>query len=121
MQTRMYKGQLRVITAHPYMSQWWEWPLLTRRSGMPLTKEADGALVRGVLLLGNPLIMWSGLLTLLACAWGWYKERTRTPFFILTFYLAYYLCWILIPPKDRLLLLLLPSRNDADVCTCLRL
>lgn len=99
MQTRMYEGQLRVITAHPYMSQWWEWPLLTRPIWYAFDKEADGALVRGVLLLGNPLIMWSGLLTLFACAWGWYKERTRTPFFILTFYLAYTLCWILIPRK----------------------
>jgi dolichyl-phosphate-mannose--protein O-mannosyl transferase len=55
--------------------------------------------VRGVILLGNPVIMWGGLLALLGCAWGWVVERRRDAFLILAMYIAFYASWILIPRK----------------------
>src|SRR5690606_14650735 len=30
---------------------------------------------RGVLLIGNPVIMWGGLIALLACLYAWLKNR----------------------------------------------
>jgi dolichyl-phosphate-mannose--protein O-mannosyl transferase len=96
MQPAMYAGQLRVIQSHPYMSQWTGWPLMLRPIWYAFDKVGDGY-VRGVLLLGNPWIMWTGLLALAACLWAWIARRSRAAFLILAFYGALYLCWAFIP------------------------
>ena len=100
MQYRMWDGQLRVVSSHPYMSRWIDWPLITRPIWYAFDREGAGqAWVRGVLMIGNPLIMWGGLLALLFCAWEWIQTRNRKAFFILYFYSVYYVCWIIIPRK----------------------
>ena len=54
MQKKMYEGQLRVVSSHPYMSYWSDWPLLGRPIWYAFDKEGFGSeWVRGVLLLGN--------------------------------------------------------------------
>jgi len=100
MQKKMWEGQLRVVTAHPYMSTWPDWPLLKRPIWYAFDKEGEkDAFVRGVILLGNPLIMWSGVLAVLLCLRDWIAERRREAFLITAFYAALYLCWIIIPRK----------------------
>jgi dolichyl-phosphate-mannose-protein mannosyltransferase len=100
MQAKMYDGQLRVVSQHPYMSQWPDWPLLKRPIWYAFDKEgANQEIVRGVLLIGNPLIMWSGMIALVACAWGFIRSRRRDAFLILAFYAAFFGSWILIPRK----------------------
>ncbi len=100
MQFKMYDGQLRVVSSHPYMSQWLDWPLLTRPIWYAFEKEpGDPNSVRGVLLLGNPLMMWTGLLALAVCAWEGIKKRKTAPFLISFFYAAFYGCWVAIPRK----------------------
>ncbi len=100
MQTRMWEGQLRVISAHPYMSRWMDWPLLSRPIWYAFDREVtDSRWVRGVLLIGNPLIMWTGLLALIACIWDFFRTRNRKLFFIVFFYFAFFACWIVIPRK----------------------
>ena len=71
MQPKMWDGQLRVVTAHPYMSTWLQWPLLKRPIWYAFDKEGGAnQWVRGVLLVGNPLIMWAGLSYGLALRYG---------------------------------------------------
>ena len=70
-QWEMYQRQTQVLPAHTYQSTWWTWPLLIRPIWY-LYEPADGA-QRGILLLGNPAIMWTGLLAVLACWWGWVR------------------------------------------------
>ncbi|MGZ3707800.1 MAG: phospholipid carrier-dependent glycosyltransferase [Bdellovibrionota bacterium] len=98
MQRKMWDGQLRVVTNHPYMSNFMDWPILKRPIWYAFDKEGND-FVRGVLLLGNPLIMWGGLLALLGCLWGWIKTRSSESFLILAFYAAFYLSWAIIPRK----------------------
>jgi dolichyl-phosphate-mannose--protein O-mannosyl transferase len=98
MQARMLDGQQRVVTAHPYMSDWKGWPLMLRPIWYAFDKEG-GEYVRGVLMIGNPLIMWSGLLAMIACVWSWFARRSREAFLIVTFFFAFYLCWAVIPRK----------------------
>ena len=98
MQTRMWDGQQRVVTSHPYMSSWTQWPLLSRPIWYAFDKEGTDW-VRGVFLVGNPLLMWGGLLALLACLWSWVAHRSRAAFLILAFYAALYLPWAVIPRK----------------------
>ncbi|XYI03862.1 phospholipid carrier-dependent glycosyltransferase [Sorangium sp. So ce1128] len=100
MQKRMWEGQLRVVGSHPYMSSWIEWPLIRRPIWYAFDHEGDhDEYLRGVVLLGNPFIMWTGLVALLGCLWGWIAERSRAGFVILLFYAAYCGSWIVVPRK----------------------
>jgi dolichyl-phosphate-mannose--protein O-mannosyl transferase len=95
MQLRMYEAQTQVLHPHPYQSDWWSWPLLIR----PIWYfyEPDQGNVRGVLMLGNPLLMWGGLLAVVACWAAWFRERSRAALVaagLWTFSLA---IWALIP------------------------
>jgi len=98
MQKRMYEGQLRVVNTHPYMSRWYEWPLLIRPIWYAFDKEGT-SFVRGVVLLGNPLLMWTGLLAVLVCAWGWIQERSKVAFLIFLTYTILTFSWAAIPRK----------------------
>jgi dolichyl-phosphate-mannose--protein O-mannosyl transferase len=100
MQARMWDGQQRVVTHHPYMSTWLEWPTLYRPIWYAFDKEGDRQeWVRGVLCIGNPLVMLSGLLAIALCLWGWFTTRKRDAFLISVFYFAFFLCWAFIPRK----------------------
>jgi dolichyl-phosphate-mannose--protein O-mannosyl transferase len=100
MQWRMWEGQLRVVNSHPYMSQWKDWPTLKRPIWYAFERgPGNPPVVRGVILLGNPLIMWSGLIALLVCLQDWITQRKRESFLILFFYSMYFFCWVLIPRK----------------------
>lgn len=58
-QRTMYAQQTQVLPPHPYQSAWWTWPFMVRPIWY-LYEVADGA-QRGILLLGNPAILWGGL------------------------------------------------------------
>ena len=100
LQLKMWDGQQRVVTSHPYMSNWTTWPLMLRPIWYTFDKEGSHQeLVRGVLLLGNPLIMWTGLLAILFCLKDWVVKRSRAAFLISIIYLSLLLCWMVIPRK----------------------
>lgn len=99
-QKTMWEGQLRVVSSHPYMSNWTGWALMLRPIWYAFDKEGtNGEFVRGVILLGNPLIMWTGLAALAVCVWGWLAHRSRAAFLIVAFYAVFYLSWGIIPRK----------------------
>lgn len=74
-QWQMYQLQTQVLPSHTYQSSWWRWPLMLR----PIWYfyEWDRGAQRGVLLIGNPVIMWGGLVAVLACYWAWLRERGK--------------------------------------------
>lgn len=99
-QARMLDGQKRVVNTHPYMSQFWEWIIMKRPIWYAFDREgSDGEWVRGVLLLGNPAIMWGGLLAILALIVAFFRERSKSVFLILYFYFGFAFCWVAIPRK----------------------
>jgi dolichyl-phosphate-mannose-protein mannosyltransferase len=99
-QTRMLDGQKRVVNSHPYMSQFTDWILMKRPIWYAFDKDvAKPDMIRGVLLLGNPLIMWGGLLAILGLVVEVLRKRAFIPFMILYFYFGFALCWIAIPRK----------------------
>lgn len=99
-QARMLDGQKRVVNTHPYMSSFWDWITMRRPIWYAFDKEGpQHETVRGVLLLGNPLIMWGGLLAILALIVDLFRRRSTAAFLILYFYLGFALCWIVIPRK----------------------
>lgn len=101
MQLRMWQGQGRVVSSHPYMSTWPQWALIRRPIWYAFDKEGrfPREWVRGVILLGNPFVIWSGVAAVAFCFFSWIRSRRREAFLILVIYAAFYLSWIVIPRK----------------------
>lgn len=76
-QLDMWKLQTQQLTPHNYQSDWWSWPLMIR----PIWYfyEPDQGATRGVLLIGNPAIMWGGLVAVAACWWAGLREKAGVP------------------------------------------
>ncbi len=85
----MYLRQTQKLPPHTYQSTWWTWPLLIRPIWY-LYEPVDGA-QRGILLLGNPAVMWGGLVAVLACYQAWVRTgaaRLLAPAALWTFSVA---------------------------------
>lgn len=94
-QWNMLALQTQVLSPHTYQSDWWSWPLLIR----PIWYfyEWDDGAQRGVLLIGNPIVMWGGLLAVLACYWAWFKERAIRPLAVALLWTASLAIYVVIP------------------------
>jgi len=94
-QLEMWKLQTQALTPHNYESDWWSWPLLIR----PIWYfyEPDQGAMRGVLLIGNPAIMWGGLLAVAACWWAGLREKAGVPLFIAMLWTFSLGMWAVIP------------------------
>ncbi|UZK65997.1 glycosyltransferase family 39 protein [Sphingomonas sp. M1-B02] len=94
-QAQMYALQTQILPAHNYQSDWWSWPLMLR----PIWYfyEPDLGAQRGVLLIGNPVIMWGGLLAVLACYWAWFRTRAARPLAVALLWTASLAIYAVIP------------------------
>jgi dolichyl-phosphate-mannose-protein mannosyltransferase len=91
--------QTQVPEPHPYQSQWWDW-MINRRTIWYLYEPVDGA-QRGIMLIGNPVTMWFGLIAMGWCAWAGWQSRKDTPRWdciaLVAVYLASLCLWIVAP------------------------
>lgn len=96
-QLHMFELQTRPLAQHTYQSTPWQWPLITR----PIwyLYEPVVGVQRGVLLVGNPAIMWGGLVALAACLWDGVKDRQPRLLIPSALYLFSMAVWIVIPKK----------------------
>ncbi|MCW3848698.1 glycosyltransferase family 39 protein [Sphingomonas sp. LB-2] len=94
-QIDMYAQQTQVLAAHTYQSSWYQWPLISR----PIWYfyEEDMGTWRGVLLVGNPLIMWGGVLAVLLCLIAWIETRALRPAAMALLWIASVAIYIIIP------------------------
>ena len=94
-QWEMYALQTQKLKAHTYQSDWWSWPLMLR----PIWYfyEWDRGAQRGVLLIGNPLVMWGGLVAVLACYWAWLKDKAIRPLAVALLWTASLAIYVVIP------------------------
>lgn len=74
LQREMYDLQTFVLASHNYQSDWWSWPLMLR----PIWYyyELDAGVQRGILFVGNPAILWGGLVAVAACLIGGLRDRS---------------------------------------------
>jgi dolichyl-phosphate-mannose--protein O-mannosyl transferase len=91
----MYERQTQVLPPHTYQSNWWTWPLLIRPIWY-LYEPSDGA-QRGILFIGNPAVMWSGLVAVVACWWGWVKSGSARLFAAGSLWTGSIAIWAVIP------------------------
>ncbi|MGI4732796.1 MAG: phospholipid carrier-dependent glycosyltransferase [Janthinobacterium lividum] len=75
-QATMFHQQTQILAPHPYQSAWWTWPLMIRPIWY-LYEPADGA-QRGILMLGNPAVLWSGLVAVPLCLWAGLRPNPGT-------------------------------------------
>jgi dolichyl-phosphate-mannose-protein mannosyltransferase len=108
-QRRIFADSITTAIAnHTYMSQWPTWPLLLRPVWF-LFDKADDQHIAAVVLLGNPLVLWPGLLAICLCLYDFVVARRKAAFLILMFYLGCYLPWALLPRALSFLYYYLPS------------
>jgi dolichyl-phosphate-mannose--protein O-mannosyl transferase len=95
LQQEMWALQTQKLHAHPYQSSWWSWPLMLR----PIWYfyEPDKGAQRGVLLIGNPVILWGGLVAVAACWWAGLRHGARQLLAVAALWTASLLIWALIP------------------------
>ena len=94
-QLEMFRQQTQVLPHHTYQSAWWSWPLVIRPIWY-LYEPADGA-QRGILMIGNPAIMWGGLVAVAACLWAGARERSWAYGGVAALWLGGWGMWALIP------------------------
>jgi len=94
-QLEMWKLQTQALTPHNYQSDWWSWPLLIR----PIWYfyEPDQGATRGVLLIGNPAVMWGGLIAVAACWWAGLRDKAGVPLFAAILWTFSLGVWAVIP------------------------
>lgn len=94
-QFEMWSLQTQVLAPHNYQSSWWSWPLMLRP--MWYFYGPDQGAVRGVLLIGNPAILWGGLVAVLACWWAGLRDKAAAPLAIATLWTFSLAIWAIIP------------------------
>ena len=94
-QREMWGYQTQVLPQHTYQSSWWTWPLDLRPIWY-LYEPVDGA-VRGVLMIGNPVVMWGGLIAVVACLWRYTRRRDAMAGAAALLWIASLLIWAIIP------------------------
>ncbi|WP_288936513.1 phospholipid carrier-dependent glycosyltransferase [uncultured Sphingomonas sp.] len=94
-QLDMYRQQTEVLPPHSYQSAWYSWPF-DYRPIWYLYERADGA-QRGILMLGNPAVMWGGLVAVAACLWAGMRARAAAPTLAGLLWAASIAMWAIIP------------------------
>lgn len=74
-QLEMLTLQSSPMASHPYQSRWWQW-VLDQRPIWYFYEPVNG-IQRGVLMIGNPAIMWGGLAALVAGVHAGVREGAR--------------------------------------------
>lgn len=94
-QLEMYHQQIQVLPPHTYQSAWYSWPLDLRPIWY-LYEPVDGA-QRGILMLGNPVVMWGGIAAVIACLWSWARHRSTPLGVVAWLWVASVAMWAIIP------------------------
>ena len=94
-QATMYAEQTQVLPPHTYQSDWWSWPFMIR----PIwyLYEPVNGVWRGILMLGNPAILWGGLIAVAACTWAGWRTRSLTLLGAAALWAASYLMFAIVP------------------------
>lgn len=94
-QLDMYRQQTQVLPPHTYQSSWWTWPF-DWRPVWYFYEPADGA-QRGILMLGNPVVMWGGLVAVVAGIAAWVRDGDARTGGVALLWIASVAMWALIP------------------------
>lgn len=105
---------------HPYASRWWEWPLMTRPVWYAFEADATREHAAVVFLVGNIVVMWSGLLALGWSVFRFFKGTSDlADWIVFATWAALYLFWAVVPREFTFFYYYLPA--SLILCTAIGL
>ncbi|MCX6703885.1 MAG: glycosyltransferase family 39 protein [Candidatus Woesebacteria bacterium] len=107
MQEQMWWYHTGLRATHPYTSSWWSWPLLIRPIYLYTSDEVRGMVAR-IYAMGNPLVFWFGLTSVILCFVYSYLEKDKNLAFVVFAYLIFFVPWA-VSPRIMFLYHYLPS------------
>ena len=107
MQEQMWWYHTGLKATHPYSSMWWSWPLLIRPIYLYTSNEIGGMVAR-IYAMGNPLVFWFGLASVILSFIYSYVEKNKNLAFVVFAYLIFFVPWA-ISPRIMFLYHYLPS------------
>ncbi len=93
----MLSRQSQRLAAHTYQSDWWQWPYIGR--AIWYFYEPIGGVQRGVVLIGNPVIMFGGLVAVAYCLVMGARERSVSLLMCGGLFVLSYVVWPIMPKK----------------------
>jgi len=106
-QKQMWWYHTRLEATHSYTSAWWSWPLLVRPIYL-YTSNVIGGTVARIYAMGNPVVFWSGAVSVLLTAYIAFIERNKKLGFIVFSYFIFFAFWA-VSPRIMFLYHYLPS------------
>ena len=96
MQKQMWWYHTGLKASHAYSSQWWSWPLLIRPIYL-YTSDEVGGMVSRIYAMGNPLIFWFGLASIMLSGIYSLVEKNKNLGLIVFSYLIFFVPWAASP------------------------
>jgi dolichyl-phosphate-mannose-protein mannosyltransferase len=95
-QKHMLSYHAGLEATHPFSSSWWQWPLMSKPVWYYGGTELPGNRVSSIVAIGNPLVWWVGLLSMITVAAAAWTRRQWIPLFLLIAFLSQYVPWLFV-------------------------
>jgi dolichyl-phosphate-mannose-protein mannosyltransferase len=95
MQWFMYNYHSTLTATHPFSSQWWSLPLITRPVLLSVS-DLPGGLISTIVAMGNPAIWWIGFTSVVLAAVEGIRKKNSVCMFIVTIFLFQWLPYALV-------------------------
>ncbi|OCT16787.1 hypothetical protein A8709_08460 [Paenibacillus pectinilyticus] len=95
-QTSMYDYQTQLKATHPFSSEWYQWPFITRPLWYYAGQFLPTGLTSTIVAMGNPAIWWTGIAAVITSAFLAFKRKDRGMFVVLVAFASQYLPWIFV-------------------------
>jgi len=96
MQKQMWWYHTRLQATHPYTSSWWSWPLNLRPVYLYTSNEVGGMVSR-IYNLGNPVVFWFGLISVVCSFIYSFLNKNRKLALVVFSYLVFFVPWAASP------------------------
>ncbi|MFH1955422.1 MAG: hypothetical protein ABIJ36_00735, partial [Patescibacteria group bacterium] len=96
MQKQMWWYHTGLTATHPYTSSWWSWPLLIRPIYLYTSEEIRSWVAR-IYAMGNPVVFWFGLASVITSFVYAFVERNKKLALIIFSYLIFFVPWAASP------------------------
>ncbi|MFH1971541.1 MAG: glycosyltransferase family 39 protein [Patescibacteria group bacterium] len=96
MQKQMWWYHTRLEATHPYTSYWWSWPLNVRPVYL-FTSDEIGGMVSRIYNLGNPVVFWFGLVSVISSFIFSLVNRNKKLALVVFSYLVFFVPWAASP------------------------
>jgi dolichyl-phosphate-mannose-protein mannosyltransferase len=95
-QISMFDYQSQLKATHPFSSNWYQWPFITKPLWYYAGQFLPDGLTSTIVAMGNPAIWWVGIVAVFTAIFIAYKRKDRGMFVVLVAFFSQYIPWILV-------------------------